>query len=48
MKDTEQGLLDLIMEDASPYKVRDTLFTSFYAENFAPEVRKAQRLAQVS
>ena len=45
---TEQGLLDLIMEDASPYKVRDTLFTSFYAENFAPEVRKAQRLAQVS
>ena len=45
---TEQGLLDLIMEDASPYKVRDTLFTTFYAENFAPEVRKAQRLAQVS
>ena len=33
---------------ASPYKVRDTLFTTFYAENFAPEVRKAQRLAQVS
>ena len=45
---TEQGLLDLIVEDASPYKVRDTLYTSFYAENFAPEVRTAQRLAQVS
>ena len=45
---TEQGLLDLIMEDASPYKVRDTLFTSFYAENFAQEVRTVQRLAQVS
>ena len=27
---TEEGLLDLIMEDMSPYKVRDTLFTSFY------------------
>ena len=42
---TEEGLLDLIMEDMSPYKVRDTLFTSFYNENFTPEAREAQRLA---
>ena len=45
---TEQALLDLITDDLSPYKVRDTLYTSFYAENFTPEVRSAQRLPQVS
>ena len=45
---TEQALLDLITDDLSPYKVRDTLYTSFYAENFNPEVRSAQRLPQVS
>ena len=45
---SEQDLLDLITEDMSPYKVRDTLYTSFYAENFTPEVRTAQRLPQVS
>lgn len=45
---SEQELLDLITEDLSPYKVRDTLYTSFYAENFTPEVRAAQRLPQVS
>lgn len=45
---SEQELLDLITDDLSPYKVRDTLYTSFYAENFTPEVRAAQRLAQVS
>ena len=44
----EQELLDLITDDLSPYKVRDTLYTSFYAENFKPEVRSAQRLPQVS
>ena len=44
----EQELLDLITDDMSPYKVRDTLYTSFYAENFTPEVRSAQRLPQVS
>ena len=41
---TEEALFELITSDMSPYKVRDTLFTSFYAENFAPEVRAAQRL----
>ena len=45
---TEEELRDLIMEDMSPYKVRDTLFTSFYNENFKPEVRQAQRLPNVS
>lgn len=45
---SEQALLDLITDDLSPYKVRDTLYTSFYAENFTPEVRAAQRLPQVS
>ena len=45
---TEEALFELITSDMSPYKVRDTLFTSFYAENFAPEVRAAQRLPQVS
>lgn len=45
---SEQELLDLITDDLSPYKVRDTLYTSFYAENFTPEVRAAQRLPQVS
>ena len=45
---TEEVLFELITSDMSPYKVRDTLFTSFYAENFAPEARAAQRLPQVS
>jgi hypothetical protein len=44
----EQELLDLISSDLSPYKVRDTLYTSFFAENFDPAVRSAQRLPQVS
>lgn len=45
---TEEALLDLISEDATPYKMRDTLYTSFYAENFEPEIRQAQRLPLVS
>ena len=45
---TEQELFDLITSDLSPYKVRDTLYTSFFAENFAPEVRASQRLPRVS
>ena len=45
---TEKELFDLITSDLSPYKVRDTLYTSFYAENFTPEVRASQRLPQVS
>jgi hypothetical protein len=45
---TEEGLLDLISQDLSPYKVRDTLYTSFFAENFTREARAAQRLPFVS
>jgi hypothetical protein len=45
---TEQELFDLITSDLSPYKVRDTLYTSFFAENFAPEFRTSQRLPRVS
>lgn len=45
---TEKELFDLITSDLSPYKVRDTLYTSFYAENFAPEIRESQRLPHVS
>lgn len=45
---TEKELFDLITSDLSPYKVRDTLYTSFYAENLVPEARAAQRLPQVS
>ena len=44
----EQELFDMISEDKSPYKVRDTIYTSFYAENFDPKVRMSQRLPQVS
>jgi hypothetical protein len=44
----EKELLDLISSDLSPYKVRDTLYTSFYAENFDPKVRASQRLPFVS
>ena len=45
---TEDALFELITSDLSPYKVRDTLYTSFYDENFTPEARAAQRLPQVS
>jgi hypothetical protein len=45
---TEDALMELISQDRSPFKVRDTLYTSFYAENFSPEVRRAQRLPLVS
>lgn len=44
----EASLLDDIVNDMSPYKVRDTLYTSFWAENFAPEKRAEKRLPRVS
>jgi hypothetical protein len=37
-------LLMLIQEDNSVYKVRDTLYTNFYAENLTPEARASQKL----
>jgi hypothetical protein len=44
----EDALLDEIVNDMSPYKVRDTIYTSFWAENMAPEKRKEKRLPAVS
>ena len=43
----EQVLLDSITADAVVYKVRDTLYTSFYAENFAPEKRADKKLPAI-
>lgn len=44
----ESAFLDEIVNDLTPYKVRDTLYTSFWAENFAPEKRKEKRLPVLS
>lgn len=44
----EDEFLDLIANDGSAYKVRDTLYTSFFAENFDPAVRRAKKLPAVS
>lgn len=41
-------LLALITEDDSPYKVRDTLYTSYFAENFTAERRAAKKLPRLS
>jgi hypothetical protein len=40
--------LGLIQDDLSPYKVRDTLYTSYFAENFTAEKRAAKKLPSVS
>jgi hypothetical protein len=45
---TEDAFLDLISSDSTTYKVRDVIYTSFYAENFAPEIRTAKRLPRVA
>ena len=37
-------LLALIEEDNSVYKIRDTIYTNFYAENLTLEIRSAQKL----
>lgn len=44
----EQTLLDSITADAVAYKVRDTLFTSFFAENFTDEKRADKKLPPVN
>ena len=41
---TGDELLKLIEEDMSPYKIRDTLYTNFFAENLTAEARAAQKL----
>ena len=45
---TEQALMDSITEDATVYKVRDTLYTSFFAENFTDEKRADKKLPPVN
>jgi hypothetical protein len=44
----EQAFLEDIDANRTAYKIVDTLYTSFYAENFAPEARQSKRLPQVS
>lgn len=46
-KDLETFTAD-INENRTAYKVIDTVYTSFYAENFAPEKRIAKKLPEVS
>ncbi len=46
-KDVESFTAD-INENRTAYKVIDTVYTSFYAENLAPEQRKAKKLPDVS
>jgi hypothetical protein len=41
---TYDSLLTSIEEDNSPYKIRDTLYTSFYAENLTNEARTNAKL----
>ena len=41
---TYDSLYSLIEDDNSPYKIRDTTLTSFYAENFTDEIRMKRKL----
>lgn len=43
----EQVLLEDIDQNQTAYKIIDTLYTSFYAENFAPEARSEKKLPRV-
>lgn len=45
---TEEQFLDMISMDKVVYKVRDNVFTSYYAENLTPEKRQEKRLPLVS
>ena len=45
---SEQALMDSITADAIAYKVRDTLYTSFFAENFTDEKRADKKLPPVN
>jgi hypothetical protein len=44
----EEELIDLIAADSTTYKVRDVIYTTFYKENFTPEIRSAKRLPRVA
>ena len=48
MEMTEEALIELIAQDSVTLKVRDVIYTTFYGENFAPEVRASKRLPRVS
>ena len=43
---TYDSLLTSIKEDNSPYKIRDTIFTSFYAENLTKDIRSGAKLPE--
>lgn len=45
---SEEELIDLIAADSTTYKVRDVIYTTFYNENFTPEIRSAKRLPRVT
>jgi len=45
---TEEAFLDLIIDDLTPYKVRDTLYTTFFEENFSREARREAKLPAVA
>ena len=45
---SEDEFLDMIANDGSAYKVRDTLYTSFFAEHFDPAIRRGKKLPAVS
>jgi len=45
---TDEAMMDSIAADAVSYKVRDTLYTSFFAENFADEKRVGKKLPLVN
>ena len=45
---SEEELIDLIAADSTTYKVRDVIYTTFYDENFTPEIRIAKRLPRVA
>ncbi len=44
---TKDNLIKDINNDRTPYKVRDTLYVSFWDEHFAPEIRKDKELPLV-
>lgn len=44
----EDYFVDLISADSTVYKVRDVIYTTFYDENFAPNIRASKKLPRVA
>lgn len=44
----EDYFVDLISADSTVYKVRDVIYTNFYDENFAPNIRVSKKLPRVA